>query len=276
MSRLVDVSGARLFVQEVGDGPPMLLMHGGLGLDHSSLRAHDALSDVARLVYYDHRGNGRSTREPLAGVDVARWCDDAAELLDALALRDAVIYGHSFGGCLALAFALRHPARTRALVLSAATAAFDYVDQIVAHIAVQPPELAAAFTRVLTTPPGSDDAYRAAWHEILPLYVRDSARLPAVRASLAATHWSAAAYAASLAAVATYDVTARLGELRCPLLLLSGSHDFMSPPSQARRIAAGAVNAGVEIVELPGCGHFLHAEQPEAYVAAVRTWLQRL
>ena len=117
-----------LYYETAGSGPTILTMHGGLGLDHSYLRAHDVLTDRYRVVYYDHRGNGRSPAGE-GTVDLARWQDDAAALLDQLGEQQAIIYGHSFGAWIALGFALRYPTRVRALVLCGAAAAFDYLDE---------------------------------------------------------------------------------------------------------------------------------------------------
>jgi proline iminopeptidase len=60
----VDVHQTHLFYTESGTGVPCLVMHGGLGLDHTYLRGLDIVSDVLHLVYYDHRHNGRSGRPP--------------------------------------------------------------------------------------------------------------------------------------------------------------------------------------------------------------------
>ena len=58
----VSVNGTDLYYVVTGDGPPCLVMHGGLGMDHTYLRPWlDPLKDTLQLVYYDHRGNGRST-----------------------------------------------------------------------------------------------------------------------------------------------------------------------------------------------------------------------
>src|SRR5712691_9668465 len=65
MTRAGDIE---LFVEEVGTGPPCLVMHGGLGIDHSSLRGLDPLADTLRLIYYDHRCHGRSDRPPVETI----------------------------------------------------------------------------------------------------------------------------------------------------------------------------------------------------------------
>ena len=106
------VNGVDLHFESIGAGDPILMMHGGLGLDLASLTPwHDRLARRARLLYYDPRWNGRSGRSGPAGFDT--WQSDAAALLDHLGIARATIYGHSYGAWIALAFAARNPHRIR-------------------------------------------------------------------------------------------------------------------------------------------------------------------
>jgi len=78
---VVSLNGTELFYLEHGAGQPCLVMHGGLGADHTGLHPWlDPLGDVVRLVYYDHRGNGRSGRPPLETLTYAQLAADADAL----------------------------------------------------------------------------------------------------------------------------------------------------------------------------------------------------
>src|SRR6516225_6963348 len=117
----VDVDGARLFFDVEGAGlvpdgsrmrakPTLILLHGGPGFDHSSYKpAFSALADAAQIVYLDHRGNGRSDRGPLEKWNLAQWGDDLRAFCDALGVEKPVVLGHSFGGMVAMSYAIRHP-----------------------------------------------------------------------------------------------------------------------------------------------------------------------
>ena len=95
---------------EVGEGLPCLLMHGGLGFDHTCLHPWlDPLGDVMRLVYYDHRGNGRSGRPPSETIIFEQLCSDADALREHLGFEEVCVLGYSFGGFVALEYALRYP-----------------------------------------------------------------------------------------------------------------------------------------------------------------------
>ena len=118
----VSVNGVRLFFDVEGtkfvpDGPVMrekptlLLLHGGPGADHSIYRpAYSALSDIAQIVYLDHRGNGRSEDGPQERWTLAQWGDDVRAFCEALGIVDPIVLGASFGGMVAMSYATRHPA----------------------------------------------------------------------------------------------------------------------------------------------------------------------
>jgi pimeloyl-ACP methyl ester carboxylesterase len=123
-----DVEGGRL----VPDGPAMrekptlLLLHGGPGLDHSIYRpAFSGLSDVAQVVFLDHRGNGRSDPGPRESWTLAQWADDVHAFCETLGIARPIVYGASFGGTVALAYATRHPEHPGKLILVSAEAAAD-------------------------------------------------------------------------------------------------------------------------------------------------------
>ncbi|MCK6623511.1 MAG: alpha/beta hydrolase, partial [Calditrichia bacterium] len=75
-----ELNGTGIYYREVGAGLPCLAMHGGLGIDHSCLAGLDTLGDALRLVFYDHRGNGRSGRPPVETLTFAQLADDADAL----------------------------------------------------------------------------------------------------------------------------------------------------------------------------------------------------
>lgn len=117
----VMVNGVRLFVDIEGAGlvpdgpvmrqkPTLVLVHGGPGADHSLYKpAFSALSDICQIVYYDHRGCGRSEDGPRESWTLAQWGDDLKELCDTLGIEKPIVLGTSFGGFVAQAYATRHP-----------------------------------------------------------------------------------------------------------------------------------------------------------------------
>ena len=114
---MMPIRGASLFVEVVGQGPPLVLMHGGPGLDHVSLTPFRGLADLHTLVFYDHRCNGRSTDAPVTSMTLDNLTADADALREELGFAQWDVLGHSFGGHVALEYVLRYPQRVSSLIL---------------------------------------------------------------------------------------------------------------------------------------------------------------
>ncbi len=97
------INGTELYYTTVGEGLPCLVMHGGLGFDHTVLHPWlDPLGDTLHLIYYDHRGNGRSGRPSRETHTHAQFAADAEALAAYLGFERVAVIGHSYGGFIAL------------------------------------------------------------------------------------------------------------------------------------------------------------------------------
>ena len=120
-----DVEGAKLrpdgaTMREV---PTVVLLHGGPGFDHSTFKPDfSRLSEIAQVVYYDHRGNGRSDRGDKAQWNLPQWGDDVRAFCEALGIDQPIVIGLSFGGMVAMSYATRHPDHPAKLVLTSTAA----------------------------------------------------------------------------------------------------------------------------------------------------------
>ena len=269
---IAPLNGTDLFYVELGRGRPCLVMHGGLGFDHTHLRPWlDQLGDTLRLVYYDHRGNGRSGRPSLDTLTYQQFAADAEALRAHLGVEKIGVMGFSAGGAIALHYALSYPDHLSHLILVGTHAAWDYTDEIAANVAGRnpSPEALAVFG---ASPPATDAEFAQMVEAIMPLYYHrfDPA---ANRCFLEDVVWSASAYAAYSQALERHDVTARLGEIAAPTLVIVGRDDFITPPAQAERLAGGIPQA--ELVVLERSGHMPYVEESEVFAAAVRDWLRR-
>jgi proline iminopeptidase len=113
----IRIRDASLFVDVVGRGYPLLLMHGGPGADHWTMLPFRRLADRYTLVFYDHRCNGRSEGAPVSSMTWENLTADAEALRQKLGFGKWAVLGHSFGGHVALEYALRHPDSLSHLVL---------------------------------------------------------------------------------------------------------------------------------------------------------------
>ena len=113
----VSVRDVSLFVDVIGRGYPLVLMHGGPGADHWTLLPFRHLADSYSLIFYDHRCNGRSVGAPVSSMTWENLTADADALREQLGWERWAVLGHSFGGHVALEYALRYPRRVSHLVL---------------------------------------------------------------------------------------------------------------------------------------------------------------
>ncbi|HZS42215.1 MAG TPA: alpha/beta fold hydrolase [Polyangia bacterium] len=241
-----------------GDGPALLLLH-AFPLDRRMWsETARALAGRERVIALDFRGFGESAlgAEP---VTLEALADDAARLLDALGVPMATVLGLSLGGYVALAFAARHPARLGRLVLADTRAGADSPDGKGARdegIAKVRAHGAAAFV------------------EPMPARLLSPRASETLRAEVRALGASQApeAIAAALAAMRDRpDRSAELARIDCPTLVLVGADDALTPPAEARALAAAI--RGARLVEIGAAGHLSNLEAPAAFHDALTQFL---
>ncbi|MCA1826978.1 MAG: alpha/beta fold hydrolase [Myxococcales bacterium] len=256
-----------LFHEVVGNGRPLVALHGGFGLDHTYFRPWlDALP--AQLVLPDLRGCGRSPHDGLADADFGTLASDVDELRAQLGHGEWTVLGHSFGAYVALEYARRFPDRVGTLVLVDGAPALDYPDVISANLQRHgTPEQLALLQRAMSAPLESDDEFRRAWRLLLPLYFH---RFEAWED--AGAIYSATALFHGFRMLSQFSALPWLGNLRMPALVMTGRHDWIAPPAQgAERLKRGLPNARIEIFE--ESGHFPFIEENAKFLAVLGQFL---
>lgn len=279
-----DVAGARIFFDSVGahlqqeaDGwrerPTLLVMHGGPGQEHSGLRPYfDRFADIAHVLYLDHRGNGRS-RDGVAGDPatwhLAQWADDVAALCDRLGIRKPIVYGQSFGGMVAQSYAVRHPGHAAGLVLSSTTARFDLPEVLSIFEQLGGPDIREIAARFWTRM--SDDDVAEYFDRCAPYYTYGYGEpIPTTDGLFAVDvlrHFSSDG-----GEIHRMDHRAGLAGVACPVLVVTGDRDPVTPPARSREIHA-ALPAHARFVEIADAGHGAYRDQPERFESALRDFL---
>lgn len=280
----VTVNGVRLYVDIEGaglapDGPAMrekptlILLHGGPGADHSIYKAgFSGLSDIAQIVYYDHRGCGRSEDGPRESWTLDQWADDLKVLCDTLGIERPIILGTSFGGFVAQAYATRHPGHAAKLILISTAAKFDF------------PAVYAAFERV--GGPRASQAARNYWSAPAPEtrapYTEICFPLYAARPRIGSTDWIQRLISRNETGVwfngphneqGRFDFRAALGAVNCPVLVMGGEEDPITPIAFSETIAACLPPESVRFKRFAGCGHGIVGDDPEAAFATIREFI---
>jgi pimeloyl-ACP methyl ester carboxylesterase len=214
-----------------------------------------------RLIVPDLRGMGRS--EASGPVPLERYTDDVAAVLDAAGVREpAVVVGLSMGGYIALDLYRRHRARVRAMVLADTRAAPDTPEAAAARRRSAGRAIDEGASAVVggmaedLLAPGADAALREEWRGIM---VATPPR----------------GIAAALTAMADRpDSRPLLRRIACPVLVIVGAEDTVTPPGLARRMAESI--RGARLAVIPGAGHLTPVERPEEFALALRRFLEGL
>jgi proline iminopeptidase len=282
------VNGVRLFFDVEGaslvpDGPAMrekptlVLLHGGPGLDHSIYKpSFAALADIAQVVFLDHRGNGRSDPGPQESWTLAQWGDDVHAFCEALGIARPIIYGASFGGTVALAYATRHPTHPAKLIVTSTEAAGDtYLDRRVALFERFGGPEVGALARRRFVDGHTDAATLEAWLRLaFPLYTRTPRNPDVVRRAVRhpeVTRWFTRPSGESH----TFNLFPALSRVQCPTLVLGGEEDPMTPIECQADIAAALPAHLVRFERFPGCGHAVLPDAPERALAVIRDFIAR-
>ena len=259
-------------IDVVGDArsdETIVAVHGGPGTDHRLFRPElDRLGSFARLVYFDLPGHGRSPAPRDFSLDaVAESLEEVRELAGA---QRVTLLGSSYGGFVALAYALAHPARVARLVLVDTAASSGFREQSIAIARERAnPAMLAAFERLWSDELADDDGFRRDWGTLFPLYFARATH-EEVAAFASRTSYTLATRRAILPTMQRFDLRPRLGELRMPALVIVGAHDWITPPPQARELTAGLPDARLVVFE--ESGHYPFLEEPARFAAEVEAF----
>ena len=271
-----DVYGSGLAARgnELVDKPVIVALHGGPGIDHSQFVPWlTPIADTAQLILVDHRGNGRSSRPPVETRTLANMADDLEALRKALGLGRIVVFGMSFGGMLALTYAVTYPDRIAGLILCATAASNEALERALSGMHdMSSPEQREALARLRHGTVQSPEDLDRVFGALAPFYEYDPQRTPPGGfkpiADIDMLNWFFARERQ------TYDVRDRLAIVTAPTLVLTGRHDRIAPPFASDEIVKGIPRAEQEIFE--ESGHRLMREENAKLLRVVRAFIGRL
>jgi pimeloyl-ACP methyl ester carboxylesterase len=258
----VEVGGLRVAYRRAGQGPPLVLLHGGLGDSREWRRQLEGLADEFTVVAWDAPGCGGSS-DPPATFRLPDYADCLAGFIQALELGRPHVGGLSWGGGLALELYRRHPQVPRSLVLASAYAGWagslppevvaERVERALGEAELPPEQWVGRYLSGLFT----DSAPAELVEEALAmmLEVRPAGMQPMVQG------------------FAEADLRDVLPRIQVPTLLLYGDADRRSPPEVVARDLHAKI-PGSRLVVLPGVGHQSDMEAPERFNAEVRGFLR--
>ena len=276
-SHVVYLNGVNLHYQVKGDGPLLFVVSPGWGVGSGYLqRGLDFLTARFTVVFVDTRGSGLSGRpadDALMGSN--EMADDLNALRAHLGLSTIMLLGHSNGGAIAMAFALRHRERvSKLLLIDSQVFGINASEDTQAFLRARAKDpdyeravhLADGLFSGKHAPPMNDEELSAFVTNILALYLANPARhLDEARRQLLLGQISFYAFSHQNAAdaLARNDHAQSLDLLKIPVFIASGRHDWICPVAVAERLHAGIENANLVIFE--DSGHLPWIEEPDRF-----------
>lgn len=268
----IKVNGVELVYNDAGTGTTILTLHGGPGLGS---RDNDwgsflPFADTHRVISFDQRGNGES--EGAEPYSHEQFVSDIEGLRQRLDLGKIILTGGSYGGFIALEYALRHQQHLQGIILrdTAASNAFQGIAKQRAHESGLPMDR-DALDRLFDGKVQDDQEFRESFGMIQPLYNVDYdavvglKQLNAIPFRFETHNWAFSRNQPN------YNIAARLSEIRVPTLVIVGRHDWITPLEASEEIAAGIPNSRLVIFE--HSGHSPQTEERDTFLSTVNQFL---
>jgi proline iminopeptidase len=273
----IDLADGKLHYVRYGASKdePLIVINGGPGFDHTHLLSSPtwtALAESRPVILYDQRGTGASNSLlPAERLTVAKLVDDLEQLRAALGASRFLLLGHSWGGQLAMAYAVRYPGHVRNLILVDSAAPLDsdtqsLFEQVYPDIAARRRDMR---TRAKTTGKLDYDAYNRTYLNQIFWSPENRDRFVA---SLPKSIYAAEMAAAIARDKRAMDLRDALRALHLPTLLVTGRYDMNVAPIVAWQLAKLIPNATLRIFEKSG--HMPFFEQPDLFVSTVELFLK--
>lgn len=275
--------GVRLFVDVEGPGlvpdgpvmrekPTLICMHGGPGFDHAAFKpSFSRLADLAQIVYYDHRGHGRSDERPRDEWTLDTWADDIVRLSDALGIEKPIVLGQSFGGFVAQRYIARHPGHASKVILSSTSHHMGLERKLAAFERRGGPAARALAEAFWSAP--TPATWAAYWAGVRKLYNTTEPRDPDAAARTLVREEILLHFVAG--EKQGLDLLPGLAKAQCPVLVMVGEDDPVCPLEDALEIAAALPAQWSSLARFPGVGHGAWRDDPEAAFAVLRQFIQR-
>jgi proline iminopeptidase len=291
----IDSHGALIYYKTVGHGAPLVILHGGPGASHDYLLPHLLpLMRGNRLVFIDERGSGRSSKlEDTKQYTISNMVEDVESVRRALGLGKISLLGHSYGGALAQAYALKYQENLSHLILGSTFASTRRLNDALARIKAEMDpkdrarldalEAAGLFGKGEVWEHGRypEEYAKLAWGKGYFPYLYQAHPDPnddpvssntSTAWDVYREMWGSHGEFVVDGNLVEVEYLGKLSEIKVPTLVIVGDHDE-SDPKMSEEIHEKI--AGSRLVILPRSGHMTFVDQPELFLRAVRDFLAR-
>ena len=278
--QLVDIGDTRLFVAERGNGYPLIVLHGGPGLDHHMFGDYlDGLCDQFRLILVDQRAQGRSDPCAESTWTLSQMAKDVMLLANAMDLKKHAVLGHSYGAFVVLQNAVDYPGQASQTIVSSGLPSAKYLEAVWKNLEkFEPVELREQVTKswehekVVQTREEVDHL----GHNQLPFQFSNPLDNRMAEFEKRTAGGITSPEVIRFFANADYggiEVEDKLANVTQPVLVLAGRSDRTCIVEGGEAIAKGLPHA--QLVVFENSGHMTYVEENEKYLSVVRDFLNR-
>jgi len=277
---LVDIGDTRLFFAERGDGYPLMVFHGGPGLDHHEFGDYlDPLCDQFRLILVDERAQGKSDLCPDSTWTLEQMAKDVVLLAEALNLKKYAVLGHSYGAFVVLQNAVDFPGHAAQTIVSGGVPSARFLSVVQENLQKLEPagireKVIASWDRESRVQ--TQEEFAELMHDQMPFHFGNplDPRLAEYEERTKGTVYSPAMLRHfSVSDYGGIEVEDRLKNVTQPVLVTTGRLDRVCTVDAAEAMAKGLPNS--ELVIFEKSGHMTFVEEPELYLKVVRDFLNR-
>ena len=274
-----------LYYEMEGNGDPLILLHGGPGVPHDYLQDTRALSPYARLVFFDQRGTGKSGKSKTLDYTLEANVEDTENVRSGLNLGKCAIFGHSWGGMLAQAYALKYPESVSKLILANTFSTVDHLNAALAKMRASMPhgiqetyekyERSGLYSGRESYPDEYQVAVDAAYEPISislpkPPYLQEAFRRMSY--DVYRTMWGDQTEFKVTGTMSTFNFLPHLSEIKVPTLVIVGAKN-MTTIDMAQETARRIPDARLVVFERSR--HYPFIEEKEKFVSVMKKFLGR-
>ncbi len=275
------LSAGEIYVDSIGKGEPIIVLHGGPGFHQAYLRPGlDRLAENNQVIYYDQRGCGKSLWEiNEKTVSLSTYLEDLENVRKTYAKKKIILVGHSWGGLLAMHYALKHPENVSKLILlnpaPSSSKGFSLFMQEFAKRTAPDKERIKALKESEAYTKGDPKTVAEYNRLVYRHYVYDPKSLDLLHVELTPQEhincWKVHNLFREHLLLHPFDLAKKLNHLTVPTLIVHGDADIIPFPTieETQRAIPGA-----SLVVIENCGHFPYIETPEAFFETVESYLK--
>jgi proline iminopeptidase len=279
---MYSLNGTELFIKIIGKGEPLLLIHGGPGLNHQYfLPSILNLSKQYQLIFYDQRGCGQSSaNQDAKSMTISRFVEDIEAIRQYFGIQQLNLLGHSWGGFLAMQYAIKYPQNLKSLLLLNSSSASQEFRQ--ANFKLQLSKESEEVKKEKELIKSSED-FKAkkisAYERFFQVNFKTTLFNPSLSDSLHFGLPSNYLEANKLLYLLfndlqDYDLHPKLALVKCKVLIVRGDSDGIVKESD-EKIRQSFTNAKAELIEMKNCGHFPFLEKPAEFYQIIQDFMKK-